>query len=139
MTYKGKWPGTWATICDVCGFRFPSSKLKKRWDGLMTCETDWETRHPQTLIKIRSEHAVPDFVRHPNEVFLYVCDPPSSSGYVGLGRVGCARVGNNSLPYDDLLHWYDNGHENPPNTCTATTRLGIVGSGTVGCATIGNT
>jgi hypothetical protein len=63
MTYKGKWPGTWATICDVCGFRFPSNKLSKRWDGLMTCREDWEARHPQDFIQIRQEKIAPDWVR----------------------------------------------------------------------------
>ncbi|HET8686202.1 MAG TPA: hypothetical protein VFM18_06005 [Methanosarcina sp.] len=63
MTWKGKWPGTWATICDVCGLRFPSDKLMKRWDGLMTCKDDWELRHPQDFIKIRPEKIAPDWVR----------------------------------------------------------------------------
>ena len=63
MTYKGKWPGTWASICDVCGFRFPSDKLKDRWDGLKVCHNDWESRHPQDFIKIREEKIAPDWVR----------------------------------------------------------------------------
>ena len=63
MTYKGKWPGTWASICDVCGFRFPSDKLKDRWDGLKVCQNDWESRHPQDFIKIREEKIAPDWVR----------------------------------------------------------------------------
>ena len=69
MTWKGKWPGTWATICDVCGFRFPSDKLHKRWDGLMTCSADWELRHPQDFIKIKAEKIAPDFVRNDNYSF----------------------------------------------------------------------
>lgn len=63
MTYKGKWPGTWASICDVCGFRFPSNKLRLRWDGLMACSSDWEARHPQDFIQIRQEKIAPDWVR----------------------------------------------------------------------------
>lgn len=41
--------------CDVCGFYMHHSKLRKRWDGAMVCEADFETRHPQDLIKPRSE------------------------------------------------------------------------------------
>lgn len=38
-------------ICDVCGFRFYHSQLARRWDGLMTCDADFEDRHPQDTIK----------------------------------------------------------------------------------------
>ena len=63
MTYKGKWPGTWAAICDVCGFRFPSDKLKERWDGLKVCADDYETRHPQDFIRLREEQISPPWTR----------------------------------------------------------------------------
>lgn len=43
--------GEWNAICDVCGFRFKSSDLSFRWDGLMVCREDWETRHPQEMIR----------------------------------------------------------------------------------------
>lgn len=41
--------------CDSCGFHFKQSELRKRWDGAMVCPADFETRHPQDLIKPRSE------------------------------------------------------------------------------------
>lgn len=43
------------SICDVCGFKFKHSKLRKRWDGAMVCSQDFELRHPQDNIKIRGE------------------------------------------------------------------------------------
>ncbi len=42
-------------VCDVCGFHFKQSELRKRWDGAMTCSKDNEPRHPQDLIKARGE------------------------------------------------------------------------------------
>jgi hypothetical protein len=52
--------GDWNAVCDVCGFKFKASTLKDRWDGLKVCEKDWETRHPQDLLKIpRSEKSIP--------------------------------------------------------------------------------
>ncbi len=42
-------------ICDVCGFEYKGSELRKRWDNAMVCNKDWEPRHPQDLIKPRSE------------------------------------------------------------------------------------
>lgn len=47
-------------VCDECGFDFHQSQLRKRWDGAMVCAADWEARHPQDLIKPRSERS---FVR----------------------------------------------------------------------------
>ena len=111
MTWKGKWPGTWATNCDVCGFRFPSNKLRKRWDGVMVCEKDWETRHPQTLIKVRGETSVPDFVRHNPDEFVLACDIITSSGYAGLAAAGCAQAGNTTFTYAFLKELSTNGHE----------------------------
>jgi hypothetical protein len=42
-------------ICDVCGFEFAASDLKLRWDNLMVCNRDWETRHPMDFLKGRIE------------------------------------------------------------------------------------
>jgi hypothetical protein len=42
-------------ICDVCGFKFKGSQLRKRWDGAMTCSKDWESRHPLDTLKSRQE------------------------------------------------------------------------------------
>ncbi len=42
-------------ICDTCGFQFKGSELRKRWDNAMACNKCWEPRHPQDLIKPRSE------------------------------------------------------------------------------------
>lgn len=41
--------------CDVCGFDYKLSQLRKRWDGAMVCKADWEPRHPQDFVKARPE------------------------------------------------------------------------------------
>lgn len=38
-------------ICEVCGFQTRSSRTFKRWDGLLVCEADFETRHPQDFVR----------------------------------------------------------------------------------------
>jgi hypothetical protein len=43
------------SCCDVCGFDYKRSQLKKRWDGALVCNKDWEQRHPQDNIKIPGE------------------------------------------------------------------------------------
>lgn len=110
MTWKGKWPGNWATNCDVCGFRFPSNKLKRRWDGAMTCADDWETRHPQTLIKIRGETAVPTYTRHNSDNELLICDIVTSSAYADLGVADCMQADNTQFTYQFLFDFFKNGH-----------------------------
>ena len=47
--------GEWNVICDQCGFKFKSSDIRKRWDGLMVCVDDWEPRHPLDFIKGRED------------------------------------------------------------------------------------
>ena len=47
--------GDTKSCCDVCGFHFKGSQLRKRWDGAMVCSKDFELRHPQDTIKIRGE------------------------------------------------------------------------------------
>jgi hypothetical protein len=48
--------GTWNAICDVCGFKKKANELKKRWDGLMVCPEDFETRHMSDLYKAPVEN-----------------------------------------------------------------------------------
>jgi hypothetical protein len=59
--------GDWNAFCDVCGFKFKSSELRKRWDNLMVCAEDFEMRHPQDLIKSIPEKPAPPFSRPRNQ------------------------------------------------------------------------
>ena len=47
--------GDWNAICDVCGFKFKASQMKKRWDGLMVCHSDYELRNPQDFLRLPKE------------------------------------------------------------------------------------
>ncbi len=60
---QGKWPGQWRVICDVCGFEFYSGEVRKRWDGLIVCDKDYEVKHPQLYLRVNSRSSVPAFVR----------------------------------------------------------------------------
>lgn len=48
-------PGDWNAICDSCGRKFKASQLKKRWDGFMVCNEDFELRHPQDFVKAKND------------------------------------------------------------------------------------
>lgn len=97
-TYK---PGQWNAICDRCGFKFKSDELQKDWQGLMVCKDDFETRHPQTYIKVTTEKAFPEWTRpRPEDIFLgSSCFIWDRSGYAGLGSAGCMVVGNTQFDY----------------------------------------
>jgi len=40
-----------------------NTDLEKRWDGLMVCQGDWETRQPQDFVKGVADKQVPPFTR----------------------------------------------------------------------------
>lgn len=108
---KTTWPGNWKVVCDVCGFWYPSGEVLKRWDGLIVCKKDWEPRHPADFFKVKSEKAVPAFVRKdPPDQYTEVCDVVSSSAYVSMGAAGCLKAGNVQFTYDFLLGLTTNGH-----------------------------
>jgi hypothetical protein len=43
--------GDWNSVCDLCGFRYKASQMKKRWDGLMVCPEDFEERNKQEFVR----------------------------------------------------------------------------------------
>ncbi len=102
---KGPWPGTWKTICDVCGIRYSSDDLKRRWDGLMVCDKDWEMKHPQLYIKVNPERIAPPWVRpEPDDQFENVCYLYGLSAYADLGQADCMQADNATFPYTFLLN-----------------------------------
>jgi hypothetical protein len=60
-----------AVICDRCGFRFHADELKKEWQGFMVCETCFEPRHPQDLIRsVPDQQLKPYYRPEPDPVFI---------------------------------------------------------------------
>ena len=55
--------GEWNAICDICGQKFKSSQLRKRWDGYMVCREDYEQRHPQDFLRSRADRQLTPWVR----------------------------------------------------------------------------
>ena len=61
--------------CDICGFHYRKSDMRKRWDGVWACNKDWEIRNPQDFVrgikeKINVPVARPDPVDITNETTL---------------------------------------------------------------------
>lgn len=65
--------GDWWICCDVCSKQIYASESLKRWDGLIVCKDDFETRHPQDLIHVRPERQTVPFTRpEPEDQFVVV-------------------------------------------------------------------
>ena len=106
------WPGHgYKFTCHRCGFQYPSTEIKKEWTGLYVCGKCHETRHPQTLIKIRGEQAFPPVVSKDSDEYVLVCTIVTSSGYADLGTADCMQADNNRFSYSNLLEFFTNGHE----------------------------
>jgi hypothetical protein len=83
--------GDWNAICDVCGFKFKASQLVERWDGLMVCSKDWETRHPQELIRpIPDQQKLPWTRPEGTDTTVLSCTVIGRQGVADLGVADCA-------------------------------------------------
>ena len=92
--YPGFKSGNHWVVCDVCGFDYRSSDMRKRWDGLVVCKEDFELRHPQDFVRARQDKiAAQGLVRpSPDNAFVTaVCT--TRSAVVGIAVIGCAIVG----------------------------------------------
>ncbi len=98
MTYKA---GQWNALCDVCGFKFKSSELKKRWDGLMVCEDDFEQDHPQKFLRVQEDRQTVPWARprNENDTQLTVCYLYDLSAYADYGSADCAKADNTQYPF----------------------------------------
>jgi len=84
--------GSWNAICDVCGVQYKADQLKKRWDGVMVCNKDYETRHPQTLLKVRNETNNVPYVRRMDDVYINApfCSLAARVSIPGYALPGCS-------------------------------------------------
>jgi hypothetical protein len=88
-------PGNWNSLCDVCGFKFKALNLKRRWDGLMVCNEDYETRHAQDFLRVQKEKISVPFTRpYPvADTFVgYICSVWGRYGMADIGIADCARA-----------------------------------------------
>ncbi len=95
--------GNFNALCDVCGFKFKGLDLKRRWDGLMVCADDYETRHAQDFLRVQKERIAVPFSRpYPteDEYTGYICSIVEINPRADIATADCARVGLENLPYE---------------------------------------
>lgn len=97
-------PGEWNSICDVCGQKWKSGSMKKRWDGLMVCPHDYEPRHPQDFLRSVPDHqAVPWSRPETPDVFIPYCTVYTSQGVADVGTADCAQADTTWPPVDNTM------------------------------------
>ena len=84
-------------VCDVCGFTYRQSGLKRRWDGAVVCKEDWEVRHPQDFLKARQEDPAAKGLVRPEPVDQFIelerCTEEGKTAIAGVAVAGCAIAG----------------------------------------------
>lgn len=85
--------GTWNIICDLCGKKCKSDEVRKRWDGLIVCAADYETRQLLDLIRpYPPERPVPFIRDEPADTLLYTCYLVFSQSIADIAQADCARA-----------------------------------------------
>lgn len=84
--------GSYNAICDVCGFKFKSYQLRKRWDNLMVCEKDFELRHPMDFLKAPKENLAVPWTR-----------PEQTDQFIELN------------PFEQFVNWVNTFNEGIPS------------------------
>lgn len=46
-------------ICDICGFKYKASQVRKMWNGLYACPKDFNLRQPQDFVKAKHDDQRP--------------------------------------------------------------------------------
>lgn len=95
-------PTQWNAVCDVCGFKFKSSKLKTDWRGLKVCHKDFELRHPQDLIQIPSDDSSVPWTR-PESVNIFLPYSISSDKIIVLDNLNLNTFWNRAIPRTETL------------------------------------
>lgn len=96
MSYRPRYDkGDWKAVCDSCGRLFKASQLKKRWDGVMVCSQDYETRQPQDFVRGVSDVQTAPWIRtEVQDIFVF----SSTTALSGLAVAGFAITGNTTTP-----------------------------------------
>lgn len=91
--------GEWNVFCMVCNRKIKSGSAKKRWDGLIVCDDDYENRHPMDFLRTRQERiSVPftadtsftTFNGPPYPPYPF-CTQEGASGVASFAVAGCMR------------------------------------------------
>ena len=92
--YKGdRWigGGHWVE-CMRCGDVRRNFNMKKEWTGLIVCPDCWEPRHPQDLIRVKSDKIAARGIVN-TLISIVSVAPCSPDATAGVAIAGCAVAG----------------------------------------------
>ena len=96
--------GDYNAVCDVCGFEFKASKMRKNWQGLFVDDACYEPRHPLDFIRTRPEKAsVPVARPEAEDINIEICYLWERSSYADLATADCATADTVTFTYPYLL------------------------------------
>lgn len=121
--------GLFNIYCMSCGRKYKSNEIRKRWDGLLVCDEDWEPRHPQDFVRGVQEKSniLPYTFDNDGDHYsgiVQACTLMNSVGVAGQGVAGCAVSGS-------LTFWENGGSKTagyPNGTSGATNTTTISGT-----------
>lgn len=84
-------------ICDICGFKYKASELKRTWEGYYVCERDFEHRHPQDFVRgKKDDQSVPWSRTESGDTFISLtCG--TRTAVCGEAVAGCAIAGSDNF------------------------------------------
>lgn len=100
----------WYLLCDSCGRKITNKEARKRWDGLVVCQNDWEPKHPALTYRVPtntqgegSAASRSGLVRpEPDDAEVLSCGLYDSMGVAGYGTAGCAQASTYNLTFSPL-------------------------------------
>lgn len=60
-------PGDHKVICDLCGLTYMRSETKMQWDNLLACRECYSPKHPQDIIRPKTDKQTVDIARPESE------------------------------------------------------------------------
>ena len=123
---QGYWKsGDYNATCDICGWRYKASELRKTWDGYYVCKKDWYPRNPLDFpVKVTDDKA-PPWTRPHGQYENTSGTPLTLTGFVQLysGQGNSPEIPE-ILAYSEvaLTLFYQEG---PVGTLTTTIQPGV--------------
>lgn len=89
--------GDWWLYCDSCNRKIKASHSRHRWDGFIVCDSCFEHRHPQDLIRTKIDKQSVPFSR-PKTVDTFSSTYLDGTPVVWYGNtLSCSNTGTSSI------------------------------------------
>ena len=84
--------------CQVCGMDIYASDIRKRWDGVLVCLDDYETRHPQDFVRARKDKISASIVTSRSEGIDVSANTRSAVAGIAVAGIAIPGFDNSQIP-----------------------------------------